>query len=107
MELRYVHSVERTPVIEVYRVDADGLHLILMRFSSQGAGLPTEGYVREGDHFVIRTDRRIGDLEVRVSRVASHHLVAGPDTLDLVGLAGDGAAIRLQAGRGPWRYRLR
>jgi len=105
MELRYVHSVERTPVIEVYRVDADGLHLVLMRFSSQGAGLPTEGYVREGDHFVIRTDRRIGELPLRVSRIAGHEVVVGPHRVDLVAVAGDGSAVRLQSGRGPWRLR--
>jgi hypothetical protein len=106
IELRYQHSVERTPVVEVFRIERDGLHLVLMRFSSQGAGLPTEGYVREGDHFVLRTDRRVGDLGLRVSQVAGQHLVAGADRVDLVALAGDGAAVVLQSGRVPWRFRL-
>ncbi len=106
IELRYLHSVERTPIVEAFRIDSDGLHLVLMRFSSQGAGLPTEGYVREGDHFVIRTDRRVGNLALRVSQVAGHTLVAGPDRVDLVGLAGDGAAVLLQSGRVPWRLRV-
>lgn len=105
VELRYTHSVERTPVIEEFRAERDGLHLVAMRFSSQGAGLPTQGYTREGDHFVLRTDRKIGTLPLRVSRIAGHRLRVGIDDVDLVGLAGDGAAVAVMSGPGPWRVR--
>lgn len=105
IELSYTHSVERTPVIEVFRAEPDGLHLVAMRFSSQGAGLPTEGYTVEGGQFVLRTDRRIGALPLRVSKLAGHHLSVGGDRIDLVGLAGDGAAVAVASRPGPWRIR--
>lgn len=105
VELRYRHSVERTPVIEEFRADREGLRLVAMRFSSQGAGLPTEGYTREGGQFVLRTDRRIGTLPLRLSSITRHHMRVGTDEVDLVALAGDGTAIALTSGPGPWRLR--
>lgn len=99
VELRYLHTVERTPVVEVFRARADGLWLVEARFASQGAGLPTEGYVREADHYVLRTDRRVGDLAVRVAALARPHLAVRGETVDLVALAGDGAAVTVTSRR--------
>lgn len=105
LELRYTHSVERTPVIEVYRAEPDGMWFESMRFSSQGAGLPTEGYAREGDAFVLRARRKVGALVVRVSAVAGHRLAVGSARIDLVALARDGAALSIESGPGPLRLR--
>jgi hypothetical protein len=106
IELHYVHSVERTPVVEVFRAEADGLWFIEMRFVSQGAGLPTQGYAREGDHFVLRGNQKVGGLPVRVSAVAGHYLRIGDDRVDLVRLTGDGAGVLITARRGLPRLRL-
>ena len=106
VELHYVHSVERTPIVEVFQPEPDGLRFIEMRFSSQGAGLPTQGYTREGDHFVLRGDRMIGALPVRVSAVARHSLQVGEDRVDLVRLAGDGAGVSIVSRRAAPRLRL-
>ena len=105
IELRYTHSVERTPIIEEFRAERSGLRLVAMRFVSQGAGLPTEGYTREDGWFVLRTNKRIGALPLRVSRIAGHRLRLGAEEADLVALAGDGAAIALTSRRGPLRVR--
>ncbi|MBI3998183.1 MAG: DUF1850 domain-containing protein [Armatimonadetes bacterium] len=105
IELRYLHSVERTPIVEVFRADADGMWLVMMRFTSQGAGLPTEGYTREGGEFVLRTNRRVGALQVRVSEIAGHQLIAGRERVDLVVLAGDGALVSLESSAAPLRLR--
>jgi hypothetical protein len=40
LDVRYVHSVERTPVEEVYRVGRSGITLESMKWQSTGAGLP-------------------------------------------------------------------
>lgn len=98
--LRYRHSVERTPVVERFRVESGGLRFVEMRFVSQGAGLPTEGYVREGGEFVLRGDRWVGALPVVVTGVAGHVLSVDGEDVDLVRLGGDGAALILEAGRG-------
>ncbi len=105
LELRYTHSVERTPIIEEYRAEPDGLWFESMRFYSQGAGLPTEGYVREGKAFVLRARRKVGVLSVRVSSVAGHQLMVGDQGLDLVALARDGAALAIESRPGPLRLR--
>ncbi len=105
LELKYTHSVERTPISEEYRAERDGLWFESMRFYSQGAGLPTEGYVREGNAFVLRARRRVGVLSVRVSSVAGHHLIVGRERLDLVVLARDGAAVAIESRPGPLRLR--
>jgi hypothetical protein len=93
VELRYRHSVERTPVIEVFEVSRGGLDFVEMWFASQGAGLPTEGYTREGNMFVLRRRRRVGALPLRVSAIAGHVLWVDGRPLDLVAAAGDGAPV--------------
>lgn len=95
VRLEYTHSVERTPVVEVYVADTRDLRLVRMEFVSQGAGLPSAGYVREGDRFVLKTDRRLDNLVLRVSAVARPRLTVGPRMLDLLPLAGDGGTIVL------------
>jgi hypothetical protein len=99
VELHYRHSVEQTPVVEVFQAEPDGLRFVEMRFVSQGAGLPTEGYVREGGLFVLRRPRRVGALPVLVSALAGHRLRAGSEEVDLVGLAGDGGHVALVSRR--------
>jgi len=104
-ELRYTHSVERTPVVEEYRAEPDGVWFELMRFYSQGAGLPTEGYVREGKAFVLRARRKVGVLSVRVSSIAKHEMMIGDERIDLIALARDGAALAIESRPAPWRLR--
>jgi hypothetical protein len=99
VELRYGHSVERTPIVEVYRVEPDGLWFVEMRFVSQGAGLPTEGYVREGGQFVLRRRRHVGVLSLRLSAIAGHRLRVGDQEIDLVRAFADGQAVTIAPGR--------
>lgn len=99
IELHYQHTVERTPIVEVYRVEADGLWFEEMRFVSQGAGLPTDGYVREGGQFVLRRRRHVGVLSLRLSAIAGHRLRAGGHEVDLVAAFADGAAVTIAPGR--------
>jgi hypothetical protein len=96
VELRYRHSVERTPVVEVFRAGPAGLDFVEMRFSSQGAGLPTEGYVRENGVFVLRRPRHVGALPLAVSALAGHTLWVNDRTIDLVAAAGDGSRVSVR-----------
>jgi hypothetical protein len=105
IELRYRHSVERTPVVEVFRVEPDGLWFVEMRFVSQGAGLPTEGYVREGGYFVLRRPRKVGSLPVLLSSIAGHRLWTANREIDLVQAFGDGASVTISAAPEGWRLR--
>lgn len=107
VRLEYMHSVERTPVLEVYEVSPNGLRLVRTEFVSQGAGLPSEGFVKEGGRFVLRTDRPLSRLSIRVSQVAVQHLLVGGKALDLLWEAGDGAEVVLAVRRRPWLLVLR
>lgn len=92
-------------MIELFRAEPDGVWFVEMRFVSQGAGLPTEGYLREGDWFVLRRERRVGILPLRVSSVSGHRLRVDGVDLGLVALAGDGASIGLTSGTARrWRW---
>lgn len=100
----YTHSVERTPVRDVY-VPADGrLRMTRMEFRSYGAGLPSTVAVEtEGDHFVYRPeDRTYGTLRVTTGHVADHDLVVGETRYDLATMA-DGGTVELRLER---RYLL-
>ncbi|MDR5709386.1 MAG: DUF1850 domain-containing protein [Armatimonadota bacterium] len=101
-ELRYVHSVERTPVVETYRIQGGRLVLVGMRFRSVGWGLPSEGYVRQNGWFVVSgLHRPLGALRLRVMRLNRYLLVAERQTLPLLSLAGEGGVLVLSAGRVP------
>ncbi|GBD29805.1 hypothetical protein HRbin32_00897 [bacterium HR32] len=110
-ELRYVHSVERTPVVERYRVWDRSLWLEGMRFQSLGWGLPAEGFVRRGGWFeTTGPPRRMDGLVLRVSHQVRPELAAGQQTLPLYRRVPDGAALRLEVSSGggcPERLLLR
>jgi hypothetical protein len=99
VRLEYQHSVERTPVLEVYVAGPGVLRFTRMEFVSQGAGLPTSGYVREGGRFVLREVRVLPALAIRVSRLTGPRLVVDGRELDLLALAGDGGTVEVSSGR--------
>jgi hypothetical protein len=110
-ELRYVHSVERTPVVERYRVRDGRLWLEGMRFQSLGWGLPAEGFVRRGGWFeTTGPPRPLDSLVLRVSHQVRPELVAGRQIFPLDRRVPDGAALRLEVrsgGRCPEELLLR
>ena len=70
--IRFIHSVQRTPVLEnlVARADGSGFELLSTKYRSFGVGLPfleSEGEFRmEGDDYVFdRMGRRFPDLSLR------------------------------------------
>lgn len=95
VRLEYTHSVEKTPVAEFYAAGPTGLRLVRMEFVSQGAGLPSAGYVREGNRLVLRIDRTLANLPLRVSALARPRLWVGTRALDLLSLVGDGGTVVL------------
>ncbi len=100
-EVHYDHSVERTRVVERYRLASGRLWLEGMRFRSLGWGLPAQGFVRRGGWFET-TDppRPVDGLVLRVSHVARPEVVAGGTTLSLYRVLPDGAAVRVEGASG-------
>ena len=70
LTVRFIHSVQKTPVEEFLTAYADGhFHLTGTRYQSHGVGLPflpEEGAFRqEGDCFVLDMDRDYANLSLR------------------------------------------
>lgn len=93
--LEYTHSVERTPVRDVYAVRGDRLAMTRTEFESYGWGFPAGANVtRENGSFVARPDRSYAAVTVKPGRIAGHELVVGDRRYDLVGLS-DARAVRM------------
>jgi len=84
----YTHSVTRTPVTELYRVDGVEIVETEMRFEQHGPGLPTEAdadgtFTRSGAGFMVTMNRRFPSIVMQVHADQSPRLVAGTRSLDL------------------------
>ncbi|SIR56583.1 hypothetical protein SAMN05421858_2852 [Haladaptatus litoreus] len=93
--LAYTHSVEKTPVRDVYAVDGIELEMTEMRFQSYGAGLPANADVTtENGWFVFDPPGRYAQISVAPGDVANHELRVGDERYDLAALSG-GESVEL------------
>ncbi|MGQ9824095.1 MAG: DUF1850 domain-containing protein [Desulfotomaculales bacterium] len=103
----YVHSVEKTPVLEIFTVGEGGrLLLTATEYSSLGVGLPfleEEGkLVSAGGRFVLTgQSRSFQELCLRVSPVAQQALLYRGRRIDLNGPYPPGTPVRIRADRRP------
>lgn len=97
VRLEYTHSVEKTPVADVYTVDGTTLRMSHMEFDSYGAGLPANAPVdraADGKGYVYELDRTYDRLAVSPGERAGHQLVIDDTRYDLVELSeGEGVSI--------------
>ena len=82
LTVRFIHSVQKTPVEEFLTAYADGhFHLTGTRYQSHGVGLPflpEEGTFRqEGDYFVLDMDRDYPALSLRTGVGTQLTIAAG------------------------------
>lgn len=97
--LAYTHSVERTPVEDVYTVSGNRLDQTRMRFRSYGWGLPAREEVRLVDGwFVFDPDRSYDEVVVSTGEIAGHELRVEGSKYDLVELS-EGGSVRLSIER--------
>ena len=84
----YTHSVTRTPVMELYRVEGAFIVETEMRFEQHGPGLPTEAdagatFTGTGTRFIVTMNRRFPAIVMRVHADQLPRLVVGTRSLDL------------------------
>jgi hypothetical protein len=99
----YVHSVTRTPVEEIYRVEGDTIVQTEIRFVEHGPGLPTAPdaggtFERRDGTFVVRGRRSFDAIVMRVDAGQAPTLVAGDTAIDLARWGNRALAVRAQAG---------
>lgn len=93
--LSYTHSVEKTPVVDIYTVNGSRLDNTKMRFKSYGWGLPSRENVELRDGwFVFDPDRSYEEFYVQPGRVADHRLIIDGERYDLVARS-NATAVRI------------
>jgi len=88
--IEYTHSVEKTPVHDVYVADDGALVMTRMEFSSFGAGLPSQADVteRDGRYVFDPPATRYETLHLKTGAVADHDLVVGDERYDVAAMSG-------------------
>jgi len=102
--IRFIHSVHRTPVEELYRIAANG-DMVLERvvYESYGVGNPSQAEpgqsfrIEDGKLIIERFDRRFDVIRLRVGqKVADHELIAFGRAIPLAELAEPGTRVRIE-----------
>lgn len=100
-DLRFVHSVNRRPVVDTLRIEPGRLVVVKSRYDAFGAGMP-EGSTEEGRLAVLpdgrlewTVERALPEIAVRVGRVAEHTLIVRGRRFRLADLAAPGTAVIL------------
>jgi len=100
--LSFVHSVNRRPVYDTLRVEADHLVIVRSRFDTFGAGMPEastqDGTLRVAEDGWLEwtVNRPTPELTVRVGRVADHTVHYKGRDIRLSDLAEPGSALTLR-----------
>jgi hypothetical protein len=100
--ISFVHSVNRRPVYDTVRVEADHLVIAKSRFDTFGAGMP-EASTQDGKLTVAEdgwlewtVNRPTPEITVRVGRVADHTVRYKGRDIRLSDLAEPGSALTLR-----------
>jgi hypothetical protein len=100
--LSFVHSVNKRPVYDTLRAEADHLVIVRSRFDSFGAGMP-EASTDEGTLIVApdgwlewTVNRPVPEITVRVGWVAEHKLNLKGREIRLAGLAQPGTPLTMR-----------
>ena len=85
--IKYIHSVEKTPVWDYFKVTEEDILLTSTKYMSYGAGLPflkKNNYIVENDRFIIKEiDTKLEQIPLRVSDYAKHELVVNDESHQL------------------------
>jgi len=106
--LSFVHSVNRRPVYDTLRAEADHLVIVKSRFDAFGAGMP-ETSTQDGTLIIAEdgwlewtVNRPVPEVTVRVGRSADHTLHSKGRDLRLSDLAAPGSALTLRIRKASW-----
>lgn len=111
--MSFVHSVNKRPVYDTWRFEADHIVIVKSRFDSFGAGMP-ESSTDEGTLSILEdgwlewtVNRPVPEVIVRVGRVANHTLLLKGRELPLADLAEPGSALGFKARKVSWLYSVK
>lgn len=78
-KIRYLHSVAKTPVLEIFEIENGEIVLTSTEYQSYGAGLPfinEHKYTLEDNKFIIKEiNKKLPEIMIRVSDYADHEFI--------------------------------
>lgn len=96
----FIHSVNKSPVIDTYEVREDGIWLVATKYYTFGAGVPTETeagetltYTEDGGMLISGMDRLIPQLCYVVGTVSDHTLEMNGEEISLRELCGKNSSV--------------
>ncbi len=102
----FIHSVNKTPVTDVFEVREGSIYAVRTIYYSFGAGVQTEieegqtlDYGEDGSMIVSGIDKRIDKLSYIVGTVSDHILEIKGQAISLRELCGKNTVVRFSAGR--------
>jgi len=102
----FVHSVNKTPVTDVYEIRNGKIYVVRTIYYSFGAGVQTEieenqtlEYGEDGSMIVSGFNRPIDNLSYIVGTVSDHILEINGKSINLRELCGKNATVRFVPGR--------
>lgn len=99
--ITFIHSVNKSPVTDVYQIRDREIYVVRTKYFSFGAGVQTEveagqtlEYGPDGSMIVSGFNQRIDKLSYIVGTVSDHTLEIGGETISLRDLCGQNTAVR-------------
>ncbi len=110
----FVHSVNKSPVTEVYRITRDGIYVVRTIYYAFGAGVLSEltdgqrlAYGADGGMIVSGFNRRLDPLSYIVGTVSDHTLQIGGEVISLREICGRNTTVHFVRGRRLFPFRFR
>jgi len=104
--ITFVHSVNNSPVTDVYEIRCRDIYVVRTIYYSFGAGVQTEikegqtlEYGEDGSMIVSGFNRRMDKLSYIVGTVSDHILRINGETISLRDLCGRNTTVRFTLGR--------
>ncbi len=105
----FIHSVNNSPVTDVYEIRDGKIYVIKTIYYSFGAGVQTEieegqtlEYGKNGSMIVSGFNRQMDHLSYIVGTVSDHVLEINGSTISLTELCGRNSTVRFSFGRKMW-----
>ena len=87
LTIKFIHSVQKTPVIEEFELKNGEFFLIRTKYQSQGVGLPFDAadgtFYRDKDWFIFDMNRKFPFLELRTGKGTQLTVTIGDKTHEL------------------------
>lgn len=102
----FIHSVNKSPVTDVYQIRNNKIYVVRTIYYAFGAGVQTEieegqqlEYGQDGSMIVSGFDRLLNDLSYIIGTVSDHTLQINGETISLRKLCGRNTTLRFVCGR--------